>query len=152
MTRSSQLYPDDVFMFTDDFWLVVQKLYWSCQPTRERSRNGFKRPGLTAQYPRLCSYFDNYFYNNDEVRRGVEGKVGEEFLEWTRTGLEEALVMNRTEEDKFGREVVKYSQDNLAMITAYIGEPFIEHYVMDEVKHKSSHFLDSFCWKKNDCD
>ena len=136
MTTSSQLYPDDTFLFTDDFWLVVQKLYWTCQSTRATAKYGYKRQGLTAQYPQLCTFFDEYFYNNESVRNGFEEKTGQDFLQWTKTKLDDNLAMNLTAETEFGEMIVKYSQANLVMVTAYIGEPFITEYVMDEVYHK----------------
>ena len=59
-TVSTQQFPDPVFLDTDDFLLLVRKLFRSCRST--------KRPGIAEHFPGLCEAFDNHLDNNDTIR------------------------------------------------------------------------------------
>ena len=62
---SNVKFPNMEFHGRPELARVLQKLFWSCQPTVNRF--GFKRLRLESAFPELCLFFDKYFYNNSEI-------------------------------------------------------------------------------------
>ena len=60
--------------------MVVRKLYWSCQ--KEKTKYGYKRPGLEKTYPEMCPLFDKYIYSNQEINKGFQEQNLVDFIEW----------------------------------------------------------------------
>ena len=147
MSTSTRSFPANVFAYSDDFWLVVQKLHRSCQ--KEPARHGFKRNVITAQYPNLCQFFDNYFYNIPSINKEFKSKIGHDFLSWRkstlgRDQLETALRMNLTIQEDFGQTILKYCRENLVAITVFISHPFVTVYLTDVVNNYLVILIDCF--------
>ena len=58
-------FPNGEFRTGKEFLKVIRKLFWSCQ--NETTRFGFKRRHLSIAYPKLCEFYDKYFYTNESV-------------------------------------------------------------------------------------
>ena len=66
MEISSVRFPNLEFVDRPEFWKVARKLFWSCY--HGLTRHGGKRKRMDANYPELCPFYDNYFYNNVKIR------------------------------------------------------------------------------------
>ena len=62
---STMKFPNMEFHGQPEVARVVQKLFWSCRPSS--SRFGLKRGRMEAVFPRLCQFYDEYFYNNQQI-------------------------------------------------------------------------------------
>lgn len=135
MTISEHSFPNQVFVESEEFWIVVRKLYWSCLD--RPSRHGYKRPRITRKYPRICPFYDNYFYINPLIKNIVENLSLEEFLVWQKNNLtynklEDLTGMTSQETEEFQDAMLRYGEENLVHIVAYIGEPFMTVFLTDE--------------------
>ena len=137
---STQGFPGAAFVHTREFWLVVYKLFWSCR--HEQSKYGLKRPGLDRQYPTLCTFYDKYFYNNEDIKDKMESFEesggARAFLEWREkelrfSQLESSLNMTKTKQEEFKQTLMTYCKDNLARVVVFIQKPFVVSYLHDQV-------------------
>ena len=137
---STQGFPGKAFVHTREFWLVVYKLFWSCK--NENNKYGFKRPGLDANYPSLCSFYDDYFYTKDDIKSKFEAfddfGGSKEFLNWQIqelrfSKLEAKLGLTKEKQKEFIQSVMTYCRDNLARVVLFIQKPFVVSYLHDQV-------------------
>ena len=134
---------------------VLQKLFWSCQPTVNRF--GFKRLRLESAFPELCLFFDKYFYNNSEIsnlffkgspsirleleitisslddeniNKGIDQKLTEKYDLY---GYCKMVNMSMSEITSFKKEIFKYCERNLVKLFIYIPSPYVKEYILDQV-------------------
>ena len=134
---STQGFPGESFSRTPDFWLVVYKLFWSCR--NEFTRYGFKRPGLDRKYPGLCTFYDEYFYGQNDINNKVESfNTSKEFLGWQSqelrfSDLQSKLGMSKVDQEEFVKVMMLYCKDNLARVMVFVQKPFLTIYKRDQV-------------------
>ena len=132
LDNSEQAFPNDMFIWTEDFVLVVKKLFWSC--AAKKTKYGYKRNRMQSKYSRLCSYYDKYFYENINITEdggNLDDKIGRNFSQFF-DNLE-TWGMNNYEKTKFRELLLRYSKENLVRITAYISSPYVTIYEKDVV-------------------
>ena len=124
-------FPNDNFINTNDFWIVVKKLYWSCKD--KKTKFGYKRPGIIKKYPYICPFYDKYFYVDEKVTEIFENMNVKEFLEWRKLDNNQVNLtsMNMSTEESFKTYILDYCKKNLVEINAYIAKPFVNLYTVD---------------------
>ena len=74
-------FPNDEIQNSQEFVKIVKKLFWSCSPNITRyllgiqfekiqqyfDRFGYKRRRLEKTYPKLCPFYDEFFFPNDNI-------------------------------------------------------------------------------------
>ena len=65
ISTSEGKFPNKMFAFSAEFYLLIRKLYWSCQPGL--ARFGPKRLLLEVDYPNLCQFYDDFIYPNTDI-------------------------------------------------------------------------------------
>ena len=131
---SEQNFPNEIFSENANFLLVIRKLFWSCLDAK--TEYGFKRPGMIKKYPKICPFFDKYFYNNItsknilEIENTLEELVGvsvETFYE----NLE--AKMNKTDMEMFKSSILEYSKEHLVLMSVSMGKPYMSVFQTDVV-------------------
>ena len=117
-----------MFLNSPDFFLVLRKLWWSCQPIRNKF--GPKRIKLDEVYPNLCQFYDSFIYPNIEVNNSLANTSYT--LDVPISVFLKQLTMTPSDLDLFQKVMLKYSEKNLVKITAYIEKVFAEQYITDE--------------------
>jgi hypothetical protein len=125
---SESRFPNKMFAKSDDFYLVVRKLWWSCLPTKNRF--GPKRPLLDVEYPNLCKFYDTFVYRNLNVSSALNDTSY--FLDVTMAAFLARLNMSTAELASFEKEILTYSEKNLIKINAYIEKVFAVQYMTDQ--------------------
>lgn len=129
---SERTFPNKMFPSSADFFLVIRKLWWSCQP--EKNKFGPKRSILEKDFPDLCPYYDNFIYQNRMVNNFLMN--ADYFLNRPMVTFLKDLNMTTIEMENFKEEILKYSRKNLVKITAYIEKVFAAQYMTDQVGFK----------------
>ena len=128
---AEQTFPNEVFANTDDFLLVVKKLFWSCAEVVPKG--GHKKSGIEKKYPLICPLYDKHIYKNINISEegfNLDDEMGRNFSQFTAKTFEWNM---RYDYDIFTREVLKYCQENLVRIEAYISSPYVTIYEKDVV-------------------
>ena len=74
-------FPNDEIQNSQEFVKIVKKLFWSCSPNITRyllgikfdkiqqyfERFSYKRGRLEKTYPKLCPFYDEFFFPNDNI-------------------------------------------------------------------------------------
>ena len=128
LSTSASTFPNRMFLNPPDFFLVIRKLWWSCQPIRNKF--GPKRIKLDEVYPNLCQFYDSFIYPNIEVNNSLANTSYT--LEVPISVFLQQLTITPSDLDLFQKIVLKYSEKNLVKITAYIEKVFAEQYITDE--------------------
>ena len=128
ISTSASTFPNRMFLNSPDFFLVLRKLWWSCQPLRNKF--GPKRVKLDEVYPNLCQFYDSFIYPNMEVNNSLANTSFT--LDVPISVFLKQLNMTPADLDLFQKIMLKYSEKNLVKITAYIEKVFAEQYVTDE--------------------
>ena len=127
---SERSFPNKMFASSEDFFLVIRKLWWSCRP--EKNKFGPKRSILETDFPNLCEYYDNFIYPNSMVSSWLNNTKF--FPSRPMVTFLKDLNLTRTQLDNFKEEVLAYSKRNLVQITAYVEKVFAVQYMTDQVK------------------
>ena len=117
-----------MFLNSPDFFLVIKKLWWSCQPITNKF--GPKRIKLDQVYPNLCQFYDSFIYPTMEVNNSLAN--ASYTLDIPISEFLKQLNMTPSDLDLFQKIMLKYSRENLVKITAYIEKVFAEQYLTDE--------------------
>ena len=123
---------------------IIKKLYWSCK--ENITRFGFKRRLLTTAFPELCTYYDQYFYQNTQISSQIEKENDDIIRFFTNeeeyrgfkgfSSLAEVKSLTNMPTDDFQQFkaiVMNYCRENLAKVVAFIPSPYVKKYVLDEV-------------------
>ena len=121
-------------------FILIKKLVWSCQANH--TRFGPKRRSLDKKYPRLCSFYDQFVYSNQELMEYLTadppmiGTISE--LLTVYYPLEGnihpySFGMNETEAEYFKQDMMTYATNNMVKITTYIESPYVNLYQTDQV-------------------
>ena len=129
-----------MFLNSPDFFLVLRKLWWSCQPLRNKF--GPKRVKLDEVYPSLCQFYDSFIYPNMEVNNSISNTSFT--LDVPISVFLKQLNMTPADLDLFQKIMLKYSEKNLVKITAYIEKVFSEQFVTDEALSSVQPLLNNF--------
>ena len=127
---SERSFPNKMFTSSEDFYLVIRKLWWSCQP--DKNKFGPKRSVLETDFPQLCEYYDNFIYPNTMISSWLNNT--EYFLKRPMVTFLKDLKMTKLQLDNFKEEVLAYSRKNLVKITAYVEKVFAVEYMTDQVR------------------
>jgi len=146
LSVSSYQFPNHLFMNSQHFLAVIKKLFWSC--SKEKTRFGFKRRGLSTMYPELCGFYDDFFYANESLsnsfiqednlllkafeNRGSNNLIKSKLF----TSIEELQQQLGIPSSKFLQLktlVLSYCRDNLVKINVHLPSPYVTVYRTDEV-------------------
>ena len=113
VTVGSTTFPNTgAFMFTEISCIIAKKLVDTCSDLRMKS--------LEKSYPGIC---EQIFWIKENEAFCTDGT-------WNHLMLENTyLSFNFT---KFGSVLAKYTKENMAMVSVYMREPFVEVLVVDE--------------------
>ena len=125
---SESQFPNNMFAKSSDFYLVLRKLWWSCQPGKNKF--GPKREILDVEFPNLCRFYDDFVYKN-KISSGLLNDTSF-FPDYPVQVFLKDINMTATDLDSFKKEVLAYSRKNLIKITAYIEKVFAAQYVTDQ--------------------
>ena len=132
--------PNKMFLRSKEMFILIKKLTWSC--TANKTRFGPKRRLLDIKYPRLCTFYDNFFYNNQDIMEYLDtdqplfGTISEFLTLYSPVDdfvWPYSLGMNDSEMAVFSEELLSYATDNLVMISAFIESPYVKTYQTDQV-------------------
>lgn len=131
---SLQNFPNEIFADSEDFLLVIKKLFWSCLD--KKTKYGFKRPGMEKKYPKICPFFDKYLYTeiNSSIMAEIENISQELFdgqIETLYKLLEEK--MNETDLESFKLRILDYCIENLVLMSVSMAKPYMTVYQTDIV-------------------
>ena len=133
VTASTFKFPNKMFLSSPDLLYVMRKLFWSCQINM--TSFGHKRDLLKADYPVLCSFYDDYVYNNEEMTEFLSSN-GVLTREYSLSDLTAELNMTSVQQKSFKGQLLAYATNNLVRIRAYLGSPYVSTFETDEVtKH-----------------
>ena len=145
LKMSTIQFPNTMFRNTAEFITIVKKLFWSCNTNK--TRFGYKRRGIMQAFPALCTYYDKFFYNNEDLSVALQQEDQILSNSFTQSGstlghwsafdsLEELFTRSRMSLDEFTdfqSAVMTYCKANLVKINAYIPSPYVTTYKTDEV-------------------
>ena len=147
LSISTQKYPNNLFTSSAEFLNIVKKLFWSCNPSN-KTRFGYKRSAISQHFPNLCAYYDDFFYNNENLSEAIlkEDERIKQMFEVKRVILDPILDtiadlvvlanMNESATEMFKSEVLSYCQANLVRIVAYQPSPYVTTYFTDQVRKR----------------
>ena len=127
---SERSFPNKMFASSEDFYLVMRKLWWSCRP--EKNKFGPKRFILETDFPNLCDYYDDFIYPNTIISNRLNNT--DYFLNVPMVTFLKNLNMTKLQLDNFKEEVLAYSRKNLVKITTYVEKVFAVEYMTDQVR------------------
>ena len=120
-------------------FILIKKLFWSCQlnPTKFQP----KRHLLDRKYPRLCFFYDQFVYSNQDFTKYLTGDpqlIGTIFELLTKYDgypypYPSSFGMNETEAVMFQEDLMTYATNNMIKITTYIESPYVSKYQTDQV-------------------
>ena len=84
---------------------------------------------LDIEFPKLCQFFDNYVYSNENVTKLLKNS----FIDMPMQIFLQKLKMSPDQLDGFKAEILTYSKKNLIKIRAYIEKVFAAQYMTDQV-------------------
>ena len=111
MDVSEQAFPNDIFIWTEDFVLVVKKLFWSCADVVPKG--GHKKSGIEKKYPLICPLYDKYIYKNINISEdglNLDDKLGRDFYQLMVTLGE--WNINNDDRTILTEELLKYCKEN----------------------------------------
>ena len=131
VTASTYKFPNKMFLNSPELLYVMRKLFWSCQ--MNITGFGQKRDLLIVDYPALCSFYDDYFYNNEGMTAFLSS-TGVLTREYSLSSLTAELNMTSEHLKRFKEQLLIYATNNLVRIRAYLGSPYVSTFETDEVR------------------
>ena len=81
-------------------------------------------------YPRLCPFFDQYIYGNQQVDDFLSSETP---LSTTMSNLFRATNIPATELKILKQELLSYAANNMVKLTVYIESPYVTLFQTNEV-------------------
>ena len=155
MEISNVRFPNLEFIDSPEFTRIVMKLYWSCYPNV--TRFGYKRRRMDENFPDLCPYYEQYFYESTSlmglmekgisikvfhIKLNIKIKVDAAILKSNlaelgeTTALKDLLLltdMDNTAVVRFKQNVFAYCKENLVKLVVYLPSPYVTRLVVNEV-------------------
>ena len=128
---SDSKFPNKMFVHSQDFYLVIRKLWWTCSKTTNKF--GPKRKLLEVEFPDLCLFYDNYIYPDQSLNKLLNDSTLT--LEAPIQDFLARINMTEVEMDSFKKILLEYCQNNLIKVVAYIEKVYAEKYKTDEVRN-----------------
>ena len=152
VSTSTYKFPNKMFLRSKEMFVLVKKLVWSC--TANVTRFGPKIRLLDIKYPRLCSFYDQFIYSNQDIMEYLDkdpplfGTISEFLTQYSPVEdyvFPNSLGMNNTEMAQFSKELLNYGEDNLVVISAFMESPYVKTYQTDQVGIMECHAYPSIC-------
>ena len=131
---SDSKFPNKMFVHSEDFFLVIRKLWWTC--TNTTNKFGPKRKMLEVEYPDLCLFYDDYIYPDQSLNNLLKDSSST-----VDVPVQDFLVrinMTEVEMDRFKNVLLEYCRNNLVKVVTYIEKVYAEKYKTDEVRNTPS--------------
>ena len=123
-------FPNKMFLQSEDLFLLIRKLSWSCRNTP--TRFGPKRSFLEIDFPKLCGFFDQYVYNNQGVNEHLESDKPLTSNETLSKFLRD-IKIPVTDWETWKKSLLLYATNNMVKITAYIESPYVTVFETSQV-------------------
>jgi hypothetical protein len=128
ISTSTYKFPNKMFLASRDLFLLLKKLTMSCQT--KATRFGPKRRLLDIDHPGLCPFYDQYVYNDQNVRLFLASDMPKSY---TMNDIFRLINMSSEDLVTFKQELMTYATKNMVKITAYIESPYVKTYQTNEV-------------------